>query len=237
MLREPYYADEHVMLYHGDCREIDAWRGADILVTDPPYGRDWKQGAGLLSGHGGSHSPAGHRGIANDRDTTVRDTALAAWGDRPAVVFGDPLITPPQAARQALVYAKQSDSGVRGALAGFRRDVEMIYLVGKWGAGIGGESSVLRATGLMAGEHGLAARSGHPHAKSTAVLEVLIQRCPSGMIADPFAGSGSTLIAARNLGRRAIGVEIDERYCEAAAKRLSQSVLDLGVPTEEADRG
>lgn len=143
----PYYSDDTVTLYHGDCREIPEWLAADVMVSDPPYGRGWKQGEYRTGGRRGSDR---HGGIAGDRDTAARDAALALWG-----------------------------SG----------------------------------------------RYQHPHAKPVDVMEELISMCPPGSVADPFAGSGSTLVAAKYQGRQAIGVELEERYCEIAARRLAQGDL------------
>lgn len=218
----PYYSDDLVTLYHGDCREVDEWLGANVLATDPPYGRDWRQGELKRS-----HSASRH-GIVGDKTTDVRDAALGTWGNRPAVVFGDLMLAPPAGTKQVLIYRKPPDAGTRGATAGRRRDAEAIYLIGPWPSGIGGQTSILTSGArLVGGTAGPAGRYGHPHAKPVDVMEELIGMCPPGVIADPFAGGGSTLVAARNLGRRAIGVEIEERYCEAIANRLSQGTLDL----------
>lgn len=221
MSPEPYYSDELVRLFLGDCREVTEWLAAGVLVTDPPYGRGWRQGWTAKSG-----GTDGHQGIAGDVDTSVRDAALQMWGGAPSVVFGDLMHQPPPGTRQVCVYRKTADAGTKGAFGGFRRDAEAVYLVGAWASGLNGRSSILASgTRMTGGASGLTGRYGHPHAKPVDVMEQLIQACPPGVIADPFAGSGSTLVAARNLGRSAVGVEIDERYCELAARRLSQMVL------------
>lgn len=223
-----YYEDESVRLYHGDCLQIDAWLEADVLVTDPPYGRNWRQGA--IDGRGNGRRPSdaseANDGIANDTDTTVRDAALDAWGLAAAIVFGDLMLAPPVCTRQVLAFRKPSSAGVRGATAGRRRDLEAVYLIGSWPSGIGGTTSLLetRTANVATGP---AARYGHPHSKPVDLMEELLSMT-TGVVADPFAGSGSTLVAAKQLGRKAIGVELEERYCEVIAKRLAQGVLDFG---------
>ena len=221
---KPYYEDDAVTLYHGDCLEVTDWLEADVLVTDPPYGRAWRQGD---TGKGRGWASDRHSGIANDATTAARDGALTLWGDsRPGVMFGDLLLPPPLGTKHVLIYDKGNDAGFTGAIGGYRRNAEAIYLIGRHGSGLGGRSAILRTNASAGGN--LARTTGHPHTKPLDVMHQIIEHAPPGVVADPFAGSGSTLVAARNLGRRAIGVELEERYCEVIAKRLSQGVLDFG---------
>lgn len=228
MNSEPAYRDNLITLHHGDSREIKEWMDADILVCDPPYGRDWKQGRQPTRMKRLGWADDSHPGIAGDKDTTTRDAVLELWGDRRAIVFGDLLLPPPPRTKQVLVYRKSLTSGTKGTFAGFRRDAEAIYLTGSWSAGLHGRSSV-----LFSSSDGNSAQkeSGHPHGKPVDVMMQLIMACPEGIIADPFCGSGSTLIAAKNLGRKAIGVEIEETYIKRVLERLSQPSLfeEVGV--------
>lgn len=222
---KPYYEDDLVSLWHGDCRKLTAWLDADVLVTDPPYGRAWRQGD---TGKGRGWASDNHDGIANDADTGARDAALLMWGDKPAVIFGDLMLPPPTNVKHVLIYDKGNDAGFTGAIGGYRRNAEAIYLLGRGhGSGLGGRSAVI-STRTSAGGN-LARTTGHPHTKPVDVLGTLIDNAPAGVIADPFLGSGSTLLAAKLLGRRAVGVELEERYCEIAAKRLAQDTLFGGA--------
>jgi DNA modification methylase len=219
---EPYYSDELVTLYLGDCREISEWLTADAVVTDPPYGIAWDQPAYLTRGRQAGTRTKKHDGIANDGDTSARDQALAMAARIPALVFGSLYAPPPEVVQTVLVWQKPADAGLFGGRAGWRRDWEPVFVVGPWPDIPATRSAVIRTA---AGTHRKYAQGIHPHAKPMDVMETLISACPPGVIADPFAGSGSTLVAARNLGRRAIGVEISEEYAEKAARRLSQGVL------------
>lgn len=216
---KPYFEEDGIVLYHGDCREVLAWLDAELLVTDPPYGRAWKQGdTGTRRGWISDR----HDGIANDGDTSARDAVLALWGDRPAIVFGDLTLPPPTGVKATLIYDKGASAGFTGAVGGYRRNVEAIYLLGRHPSGLGGRSAVLGTVASTGGN--LARTTGHPHTKPVDLMATLVEAAGES-VADPFAGSGSTLVAARQLGLKAIGVEIDESYCEVAARRLSQGVL------------
>ena len=219
----PYYSDDLVTLWHGDCREVTAWLAADVLVTDPPYGIKAEKKVGSYRGAGSQVRNADP--IAGDATTEIRDAAITAWGDRPRIVFGSWRMPRPEPVDHRLIWHKKgSVFGI--ANCSFISQDEEIYVTGR---GFVKSSppmrSVIATSEPRGGANGAAAMIGHPTPKPIGLMEVLIDRCPPGIVADPFAGSGSTLVAAKNLGRRAIGVELEERYCEIAARRLSQDTL------------
>lgn len=231
----PYYEDDLVTLYHGDCREVTAWLDADVLVTDPPYGVRWEASFGgkradqlaRRERRGGTGRERTRDVVSGDNSPEARDAALAAWGSRPAIVFGSWRIERPTSVKHILIWHKA------GAFAGVRAhhpfisNHEEVYVIGDGWVSTGKPLySVMTTTEPR---HVATQQIGHPTPKPLGLMESLIERCPEGVIADPFSGSGSTLLAAKALGRRAIGVELDERYCEIAARRLAQDTLFGGV--------
>lgn len=217
-MAEPYYQDEHVTLFHGDCLELLDWTSADVLVTDPPYGTQFsadnpkggygrRQSAGL--------GPEGFT-IANDGTTETRDAALALWGEKPALVFGSPrLPDPPGTWADRLVWDKKRP-GMNGGPWRYRH--ESIFVTAGFVRTSNAAVSILTA---------FPEQGDHIHAKPLGLMTALVEAAPEGLIADPFAGSGTTLVAASHLGRRAVGVEVEERYCELLAKRLGQQTFDF----------
>jgi DNA modification methylase len=217
----PYYDDGQCVIYHGDCRDLSAVMVGDLLLTDPPYGISWDRGVNS------ARWSKPQNGIQGDSDTSARDWVLDYWLPRPAIVFGSDLAPKPDSARHTLYWQKPNDAGVYGAYLGFRRDVELIFLCGELAKRPPKWSSVLRSSVRSIGNPtSPAGRFQHPHAKPVDLLCRLLDLSP-GVVVDPFMGVGSTLAAARHCGRKAIGIEIEEKYCEIAAKRLAQGSLDL----------
>jgi site-specific DNA-methyltransferase (adenine-specific) len=191
---KPYYQDDLVTLYHGDCREVTTWLDADVLVTDPPYPNN-----------------AGH---FDDAVHIARDV-VADW-PREALVFWNECEFPPYGAPPVAVHIWHRPN-VNG------RPYEPAFHFAPDGRKR--RSLVLTHSFIHSGVGpGSAEYVGHPTQKPAAIMGALV-RMTEGVVADPFAGSGSTLLAAKNEGRRAVGVEVDERYCEAIANRLAQDTL------------
>jgi DNA modification methylase len=203
-----YYSDDTVTLWHGDCREMTGWLEADVLVSDPPYGIAYDSGRpGTLA-----------RSIVGDGDTGSRDVALDLWGERPALVFGTWRRPRPAGTHTRLIWDTGGALGMGDLSVPWKPSDQEIYVLGRGFTGRRG-SNVLAYPPVQS-----MARNGrlHPHEKPVALLRDIIRKCPVGTVADPFAGSGATLVAARLEGRRAVGVEVDEGYCELIAQRLAR---------------
>lgn len=226
-MTKPYYQDHLVTLFHGDSLELAEWTSADVLVTDPPYGMKYQSSASKYNG------PTDR--IAGDDTLELRDALLNLWGTKPALVFGTWRVDRPAATKQVIVWDKGDSPGMGDLRIPWGPSHEEIYVLGTGFMGKRG-GSVVRARGYASSD---SARPNHPTPKPVALMEHLLGYVPAdSVIAEPCAGSGATLVAARNLGRRVIGVELEERYCELIASRLSQQAFDFNAlePTSDEVR-
>jgi site-specific DNA-methyltransferase (adenine-specific) len=245
----PYWEDPAtgIALYHGDMREVLPGLGlqADLVVADPPYGETslawdrWPEGWPTLAAavsssmwcfgsmrmfldrrdeftdwrlsqdivwekHNGSS-------FATDRFRRVHETATHWYrGDWASIHHEVPRVPTQFDPKDRSISASAARVPHTGTIGTHRYEDDGLRLA----------RSVQRVPSVR--------RGTHPTEKPTAVLSQLIRYgCPpDGLVLDPFAGSGSTLDTARQTGRRSIGIEADERYCEAAALRLSQLTLE-----------
>lgn len=208
-------------LYHGDCLEIlPTLPKVDAVITDPPYGISWVKPFIDNSARGKPNSRK-HDGIRGDADCFMRDAVLG-WHDGRAIVFGSFQAPFPPDTRQVLIWHKPGDSGLFGAVAGYRRDVEPVFLCGDWSAEPVTRSSVVRGKAFFRG-HAAEETGSHPHAKPVDLLARLINPVKAGVILDPFMGSGTTGVAAVQMGRDFIGIEREPKYFDIACRRIDEA--------------
>jgi len=226
---EPYYQDDAVTIYNADCRDVlPMLDKVDLVLTDPPYGVD------------ATYGPA----YDDSRDTYWQWflPCLAQVRESTNLLVFTHRVTALKKIRDwdwVGVWNKPFSAGTRLGNSQILPHWEPIFFYGIYKVGVLSNyvSDVftfnLTGNGLIngRGRAGWQARQTdhikHPTPKPTDLFKLLTARLtlPDHIILDPFMGSGTTLRAAKDLGRKAIGIEIEERYCEIAAQRMSQSVL------------
>jgi DNA modification methylase len=205
---KPYYQDDAVTIYHGDCREIlPELPRHDLLLTDPPYG------IGASSGTGKYGRIKWTDGDTGWDESTPANAVLAcaiSQADKSILWGGNYFALPPS--RQYLVWDK--GAGFQG-----RDFAECEQAWCSWDA----NARIYRRDPLAMGDY---RGKQHPTQKPIALMRWCLSFAPDATtILDPFAGSGTTGVAAKLEGRKATLIEMEERYCEIAAKRLAQGVL------------
>ena len=200
-----YYSDEWVAIAHGDCREIlPSLEKVDLVLTDPPYGIDANKmtlGSGLHKFHRGGDWD-GARPVPSPSKDSTTSVDMAVFGGN---YYTDIL----PANNRWLVWHKMNDGlSFSEAELIWTNYAPNVRVYSKYTAG---------------------RQKVHPTEKPVELLYWCLSYSKGALILDPFLGSGSTIVACKGIGRRCIGIEIEEKYCEIAAKRCSQSVMDLTV--------
>lgn len=195
----PYYTDEFVTIYHDDCREVVPRLSTDVLLTDPPYG------IGLAA------NPFRQKFARSDWDAAPPDDAVLKSfiaANEQSIVWGGNYFGLP-AHQRFLVWDKVQPENFSSAMC------EIAW------TNLSGPAKLFK-------KRVVGYEKFHPTQKPVELMRWCLT-FTEGVVVDPFMGSGTTLRAAKDLGRKAIGIELEERYCEIAAQRCAQDVLDLGM--------
>jgi site-specific DNA-methyltransferase (adenine-specific) len=230
---KPYYEDNHCAIYHGDCREVlPTLDKVDLVLTDPPYEKEaHTQGRRTSRGGGLKLEPLLFDSMREDVRAEVGQL-IATITQRWAIVFCQVEATELwRVALEPMIYKRTGVWIKPDGMPQFSGDrpgmgYESIVFchasnVGKSRWNGGGRVAVFKHNKNSGGKH------YHQTQKPLPLMSELISLFgdENGTILDPFMGSGTTLRAAKDLGRKAIGIELEEKYCEIAAKRLAQEVL------------
>jgi DNA modification methylase len=199
-----YHEESGIQIHLGDCREVlPTLPRSTVVLTDPPYGVNL--------------APWDIPVLQEDLSMCRAVSDIVVWfGAAPPRCMKHILSLEPSPDRILIWHNPFTRTNSDGAFWQW----QPIYL---WGKLCDLGKDVLINMSADSGAY-------HPAQKPEGLMRKLIlASCPEdGLIVDPWCGSGTTLRAAKDLGRRAIGIEIDERYCEMASERLSQQVLDFG---------
>jgi hypothetical protein len=243
---KPYYERDGIVIYHGDCREVfpeitetayEWWAGC--LVIDPPYNRtDLSEWAAQLDDAPSSLVFTDPRHLGRSTTLFGPPAWVFTWNTMNSWSLGPR--RPVTQTKFALWYGNldsyKRDSALWGDAPPARdhpttkhTPLDGRRLTDLWSESLRWLHNSSAGEG-SAGTERFSQRQGNDayrHAKPVGWLRCLLGNTSEGLIIDPFMGSGTTLRAAKDLGRKAIGIEIEERYCEIAAQRLSQEVMPL----------
>jgi len=221
---QQYYEHNGITIYHGDCREVlPTLEKVDLVLTDPPYGigesSDKVESRNIyIKGLGNSLAQQRDYGEFHWDDKVVDADLMnlvLSIGEHKCVFGGNYYDLPPTSCW--LIWDKENG-------ANDFADAELAWT--NYPKAVRIKKHLWNGM-LRKGKE----RRDHPTQKPLEVIEWCITLCPDEpqTILDPFMGSGTTLVAAKQLNRKCIGIELEEKYCEIAVKRLQQEYLGLGV--------
>jgi len=219
VLMKPYYSEPGIDIYLGDCRDIlPTLPPVDLVLTDPPYGISYSSNMRVVSPK--FTTIKNDDSIDGDWLQLIRCQSFAMFTRWDVLGEWLKIIRPSITVRGTVVWHKPG-----GGLGDLKRSYAPDYELIVYGSSDEWNLPGKRHGSVWVDTCDSSSRYNHPTQKPVGIMNMCIERFGGQTILDPFMGSGTTLRAAKDLGRKAIGIEIEEKYCEIAVKRLAQEVL------------